>query len=216
VRSLNVISGQKQLSTMEKTLTLTNFKCQALYSKVPGVPVVFLPGFSYTADVWQRIGATDLLLEKKVPFLALDMPYGLKTSCHPKTRDPEANVSFLVDAVQNVFGSAAPALVGASLGGYIALMYAAKFPVKGLLLISPARALTENLVECYSKFRFPVRIIWGEQDNIVSGEEMRTLADKVPNAKLLVYRDASHSAYLSQPQLFKRDLLEFYAKAEQT
>ena len=200
---------------MEKTLNLKEYKCQAYYSTAPGVPVVFLPGFSYTAEVWQRIGATDLLLEKKVPFLALDMPYGSKTSCQPKTRNPEANVAFLAEAVQSVFVSAVPVLVGASLGGHIALAYAAKFPVKGLLLVSPARALSEELVAAYSKFRFPVRIIWGEGDNIVAGEEMRTLADKISGAKLLVYRDASHSAYLSQPPQFKRDLLEFYAVAEQ-
>ena len=59
-----------------------------------------------------------------------------------------------------------------------------------------------------------MRIIWGSQDNIISGEEMRTLVEKVPNAKLVIYQDASHSAYLSQPELFKRDLLELYAKAE--
>ncbi len=122
----------------------------------------------------------------------------------------------VAEAVQSVFGSAVPVLVGASLGGYIALMYASKFPVKGLLLVSPAHALMEDLVASYPKFRFPVRIIWGSQDNVVSGEEMRTLADKMPNAKLLVYKDASHSAYLSQPELFKQDLLELYADAEQS
>ena len=168
------------------------------------------------ADVWQRIGVTDLLIEKHVPFLALDMPYGLKSNCQPKTRNPEANVQVLAEAVRSVFGSATPVLVGASLGGYIALRYAAKFQVKGLLLIAPANAFGDDLVQSYGKFRFPVRIIWGSQDNIVSGEEMRYLADKVPNAKLLVYKDALHPAYLSQPELFKRDLLEFYAKAEQT
>ena len=52
----------------------------------------------------------------------------------------------MAEAVQSVFGSAVPVLVGASLGGYIALMYAAKFPVKGLLLVSPAHALMEDLV----------------------------------------------------------------------
>ncbi len=201
---------------MEKTLNLAGHKCRAIYHNAPGVPVIFLHGFSYTADVWQRIGVTDLLIEKHVPFLALDMPYGLKSNCQPKTRNPETNVQVLAEAVQSVFGSAVPVLVGASLGGSIALRYAAKFPVKGLLLVSPANALNDDLVQSYAKFRFPVRIIWGSQDNAVSGEEMRTLADKVPNAKLLVYQDASHSAYLSQPELFKRDLLEFYANAERT
>jgi pimeloyl-ACP methyl ester carboxylesterase len=187
-----------------------------MYFNSPGVPIVFLHGLTFTSDVWQRIGVTELLMEKHVPFLALDMPYGSKSNCHPKTRNPEANVSVVAEAVKSVFGSATPVLVGASLGGNIALRYATKLPVKGLLLIAPANAFADDLVQSYGKFRFPVRIIWGSQDNIVSGEEMRDLADKVPNAKLLVYKDASHAAYLSQPELFKRNLLEFYATAEQT
>ena len=201
---------------MEKTLNFAGYKCQALYYNAPGVPVVFLHGLSFTIDVWQRVGVTELLIEKHVPFLALDMPYGLKSSCQPKTRNAEANVSVVAEAIKTVFGSAVPVLVGASIGGHIALKYAAKFPAKGLLLIAPANSLEEDLVQSYSKFRFPVRIIWGSQDNIISGEEMRTLADKVPNAKLLIYKDASHPSYLSQPELFKRDLLEFYAITEQT
>jgi pimeloyl-ACP methyl ester carboxylesterase len=201
---------------MEKTLNFAGYKCRALYYNAPGVPVVFLHGLSFTIDVWQRIGITELLIEKHVPFLALDMPYGLKSSCQPKTKNAEANVSVVAEAVKTVFGSAVPVLVGASIGGHIALKYAAKFPVKSLLLIAPANSLEEDLVQSYIKFRFPVRIIWGSQDNIISGEEMRTLADKLPNAKLLIYKDASHPAYLSRPELFKRDLLEFYAITEQT
>ena len=151
-----------------------------------------------------------------MPFLALDMPYGLRSKCQPKTRNPEANVAVAAEAVKNLFGSAVPVLVGASIGGHIALRYATRFPVKGLLLIAPARALDEDLVQSYGKFNFPVKIIWGSQDNFISGEEMRTLSDKLPNAKLLVYNGASHSAYKDQPELFKRDLLELYATAEQT
>jgi pimeloyl-ACP methyl ester carboxylesterase len=72
------------------------------------------------------------------------------------------------------------------------------------------------LVQAFGSFNFPVRIIWGSQDNIISGEEMRILAGKLPNAKLIVYNGATHSAYKDQPELFKRDLLEFYAVAEQS
>jgi pimeloyl-ACP methyl ester carboxylesterase len=201
---------------MEKTLTAADHKCQALYYTAPGTPIVFLHGLSYTIDIWQRISVTELLIEKRVPFLALDMPYGLRSKCQPKTRNAEANLAVAAEAVHNVFGSAVPVLVGASIGGHIALRYAARFPVKGLLLIAPARALEEDLVQSFGKFNFPVRIIWGSQDNFISGEEMRTLADKLPNAKLLVYNGAAHSAYKDQPELFKRDLLELYAMAEQT
>ena len=46
---------------MEKTLTAAEHKCQALYSTVPGTPIVFLHGFSYTKDIWEQIGVTELL-----------------------------------------------------------------------------------------------------------------------------------------------------------
>ena len=183
---------------------------------VAGVPVVFLHGLSYTREVWQRIGVTGLLLEKHVPFLALDMPYGMKNECVPKTRDAEKNVSFAIESIESIFGKEKPVLVGASLGGNIALNYAARFPVKGLLLVAPARALEETLTSSFGKFKFPVRIIWGSEDNVISGEEMRTLSDKLPNAKLVTYEGAGHSAYVGQPDRFKRDLLELYVAAEQT
>ncbi len=199
---------------LEKTLNVAGYKCPALYYTSSGTPIVFLHGLSYTSDIWQRIGVTDLLMKKRIPFLALDMPYGLKSQCQPKTRDPEKNITYANDAVKTLFGSVAPVLVGASIGGNIALRYAACFPVKGLLLVSPARALEPDLVQKYSQFKFSTTIIWGSQDNIVANEDMRTLADKLPKAKLIVYDGANHSAYKDLPDRFKHDLLELYANEE--
>jgi pimeloyl-ACP methyl ester carboxylesterase len=77
------------------------------------------------------------------------------------------------------------------------------------------RVLKESLVEAYSHFQFPVRIVCGSEDRIVSLEELRDLANRLPNAKLTVYEGARHAAYLDNPERFKRDLLELYATAEQ-
>ena len=199
---------------MEKTLSVAGYKCPALYYTSSGLPIVFLHGLSYTADIWQRIGVLDYLMKKHVSFLALEMPYGLKSQCQPKTRSPEKNIAYVNEAVKTVFGDVVPVLVGASIGGNMALRYAAKFPVKGLLLVGPARALEPGLVEIYSKFKFSTTIIWGSEDTITASEDMRALADKLPNAKLVVYDGASHSAYKDQPDRFKHDLLELYANAE--
>ncbi len=199
---------------MEKTLNSSGYKCQALYHTAPGTPIVFLHGLSYSIEVWQRIGVTEILMEKHIPFLALDMPYGLKSQCQPKTKDPEKNLAFAAEAVRSVFGSEVPVLVGASIGGYLALKYAARFPVKGLLLIGPSRTLQEELVQAYERFNFPARIVWGSHDSLISGEDMRTLAGRLRNSKLLVYDGAGHSAYNDRPEWFKRDLLELYATAE--
>ncbi len=199
---------------LEKLLNVSGYKCPVLYYTASGVPIVFLHGLSYTADIWQRIGITDLLMKKRVPFLALNMPYGLKSECQPKTRDPEKNITFVNESVKTFFGSAVPILVGASIGGNMALRYAARFPVRGLLLVSPSRVLEPDLVSVYSQFKFSTTIIWGSEDNIVASEDMRALSDKLPNAKLIVYDGANHSAYKDQPEKFKNDLLELYAKAE--
>jgi abhydrolase domain-containing protein 14 len=201
----------------EKTLHAAGCKCQALYYKAEGVPTLFLHGLNYTIGIWQQIGVTKLLEEKHVPFLALDMPYGLKSQCQPKTRNPQTNVSFAFEAMQSAFGVEAPVVVGASLGGYMALSYAAKHPVKGLFLVSPAGTFDDDsLVAAYGSFNFPVRIVWGNQDSVVSGEELRTLTNQLPNAKMLVYNGAGHSAYKDQPEWFKHDLLALYATAETT
>jgi hypothetical protein len=45
---------------------------------------------------------------------------------------------------------------------------------------------------------------------------MRVLSDKLPNGKLITYDEAGHSAYINQPENFRRDLLALYALAEQS
>ena len=126
---------------MEKTLTITGYKCPILHYDAEGVPIVFLHGMSFTNEIWQEIGVTELLIQKHIPFLALDMPYGIKSRCHPKTRNVQKNLAVINEAVKTVLDGAVPVLVGASIGGNMALQYAARFPVKGLLLIGAAKGL---------------------------------------------------------------------------
>jgi pimeloyl-ACP methyl ester carboxylesterase len=199
---------------LERNLSINGYHCSALFNQASGTPIVFLHGLSYTKEIWEGIGILGILKKKAIPFLALDMPYGMKNQCHPKTHNAEKNVTFTSSALQSIFGSQVPFLVGASIGGNIALRYAANFQVKGLLLIAPGRALEPDLSKNYSKFKFPTAIIWGSEDNIVPGENMRTLSDKLPHAKLIVYEGAAHSAYKDQPRRFESDLLEMYLKAD--
>lgn len=58
----------------KKILDVADRKFRGVYNLGSGVPVVFLHGFSFTSDVWQRTGVTAALMEQQVPFLALDMP----------------------------------------------------------------------------------------------------------------------------------------------
>ncbi len=201
---------------MEKTSAIAGYECRTIEYNASGIPIVFLHGLSYNVEIWQRIGLTELLRQKHIPYLALDMPYGIRSHCQPRTRSPDKNVAVVNEAVKVKLNSAVPLLVGASIGGNIALHYAAAYPVKGLFLVAPARSLDPNLVPAYRKFSFPTTIVWGSEDNVVAGEDMRTLEDKLPNAKLMIYQGANHSAYKDQPERFGLDLLELYVRAEQS
>ena len=95
----------------------------------------------------------------------------------------------------------------------MALNYAAKYPVKGLFLVSPAYAFRESyLAQKYSDFNFPVNRLGQQRHRYLRRRNAYTL-DKLPNAKLLVYKDAAHSSYVDQPEWFRTDLLKLYIKA---
>ena len=197
----------------EVILDLAGARCRGIYYLVSGVPIVFLHGYSFTSSVWQRINIIAALVEKHVPFLALDMPYGQKSDCKPKSRSTEININVLRAAVEQVFDSAIPFLVGASLGGHIALQYAARFPVKGLMLLGATRVFQGELAKAYGKFHFPVCITIGSKDRIASLQELRNLAGRLPEGELKVYENASHASYLDSSDRFKKDLFEFYTRA---
>ena len=90
----------------------------------------------------------------------------------------------------------------------------ARFPVKGFCWLLLLERLNQIWCRLIANSSFQPLIIWGSQDNIIASEDMRTLADKLPNAKLVVYEGAKHSAYKDEPDRFKHDLLELYANAE--
>jgi pimeloyl-ACP methyl ester carboxylesterase len=211
---ISLSEDSKVAKQLEKTQNLAGYKCTSLHYQAPGDPIVFLHGLSYTNEIWQEIGVTEALKEKHIPFLALDMPYGIKSHCQPKTRDVEKNLAVINEAVKSVLNGEVPILVGASIGGNMALHYAAKYPVKGLFLVSPARSLETNLAATYSKFKLPAIIVWGCNDTLIPSEDMSTLSAKLSHSKLVVYEDAGHSAYRDQPERFTHDLLELYVNTE--
>lgn len=194
---------------LETTLTLNRIKCRALLHNASGTPIVFLHGYSFTIDIWNDIGILAFLENKDIPFLALDLPYGLNSQCSRKTRDLTVNIQ-VVRAARDNAGDEEPVLVGASLGGYIAMHYVVTYPSRGVLVIAPVNTQEELLTQCYTDLNIPVHIVYGTRDSIVTQAEMEMLDRQLPHSKLVVYDDAPHPAYLHNPEAFRRDLLELY------
>ena len=173
------------------------------------IPVVLLHGFSFTSDVWSEIGLLQALCKNGIPFVAPDMPYGMKVKRSFRSRDPDKNVEALADAVR-ALGLSKVYIVGASLGGYIALKYTvAKDGVKGLTLIAPVNSLEESIIAYFKSNPVPVQVIYGSNDTIVSRSEMEEFA-RLVGGELMVYEDAPHPAYLKYPERFIADVVKHY------
>lgn len=169
-----------------------------------GPCIVLLHGYMYTSDVWNDIGLLRLLEKKNIPFKAIDMPYGHRTESFPRSSDPVQNVSIAA-------GLCGPdsMIIGASLGGYMALKYCTEHPVGGAMVVSPVMSLQKELVFRYPLVSAPVSIICGRDDNVVHSEEIRRLGRRL-NTGVIFYENAGHAAYLDQPERFKADVVEFY------
>jgi pimeloyl-ACP methyl ester carboxylesterase len=55
----------------------------------------------------------------------------------------------------------------------------------------------------------PTLIIWGDRDNLLSGEDQRQLAAAIPGSRLVVYQDTGHLVLWEQPDRVATDLTAF-------
>ncbi len=191
-------------------MNLGRYRCKCYVYRETGIPIVFLHGYMFTSDIWRDINILQFLEEKNIPYLAIDMPYGRRSNCSPHTRDPDENIYVLREAMHALFPNLEPIIVGASLGGYIALKYMVRHPVAGLILIGPVNVFEKELVNHYKNIEFPVKIIVGGKDDVVDINDMYKLRNMIPGSKLVIYEKARHPAYLDHPDRFKNDLFELY------
>ncbi|MCE4620382.1 MAG: alpha/beta hydrolase [Desulfurococcales archaeon] len=189
---------------------VNGIECPILYNPPAEdtIPVILLHGYNFTGETWREVGVLDALEKEGISYAAPDMPYGKRTSCTKKSRSLLLNLRAVEETV-SLLGGSPPLIVGASLGGRIALYYAAGHEVKGLLLASPAVREDEEIWRLLKRIRVPVMIIRGSRDFIPL--RLHESLARGLGARLVVYEDAGHVVYRDRPERFVEDLLNFYA-----
>ena len=123
----------------EHRLTIAGFETRALEVEGDGPPVLFLHGWSDSADTWRPV--LDRLRRRGRAAVALDLP-GYGTATHLDTEEPIlAQLDrFTRAAVIRFAGDGRVILAGNSLGGCAALRAAEEpsLPVAGVIPIAPA------------------------------------------------------------------------------
>ncbi|MBS3756048.1 MAG: alpha/beta hydrolase [Desulfobacterales bacterium] len=188
----------------DEAVEINGFDCRMISNPGKGPCIVILHGYMYTSDVWNEIGLLRLLEKKGIPFKAIDMPYGHSNESAPRNPDPAENAAIVAR-----LAPPEAVLIGASLGGYIALRHCVANRASGVMVIAPVMSLQQELASLYSRLSMPVSIIYGDADNVVYPQEIRRLA-RLLDTDVRVYENARHAAYMDQPERFRKDVLAFY------
>ena len=188
----------------EETVKINGFECRVISGSGRRPCIVLLHGYMYTSDVWNDIGLLRLLEQKNIAFNAVDMPYGHRSECAPRSGNPEQNTAIVAS-----IASHDSLLIGASLGGYIALKHCVARPAGGLMLVAPVMSLQAELAARYPQISARVRLIYGENDNVVYRDEIKRLG-RLLGITPRIYEKAQHAAYMDHPERFNTDVIEFY------
>ena len=101
-------------------------------------------------------------------------------------------------------------LVGSSLGGLMAALFAIRHParVKKLVLLAPALTLPEFTVELPCRISVPTLIIQGSRDELIPLETSQTIARQVFSDLAYQVVDDDHRLHKTAGELDWKELLE--------
>jgi len=185
--------------------------------------IVLFHGNSSSLDSWKKTKTLDELSAKEYRVFAIDLPAG-KGSMSDKIspRILKTNPEKIITVFDKLFevldvGDSPFAIVGHSMGGGFALAYALSRPkrVGALVLVSPSvYRLSEQEKSKLSDLDIPVLLVWGDRDRVFPFDEYgKPLKEPLPNAKLLIVKQAGHGAHLEKPDEFNELLLDFLSEA---
>jgi len=176
--------------------------------------IILIHGWSFTSKNWEDIGVFQHLPGLGFNVYAIDYPGLGKSPASQKygiDRGKIANGPKLVKDFMAASGLEHAFLLGASMGGGIAILSALEFPasIDGIIAVAPA--WIENEENRMNTMEKPVLFIWGSEDKVVSPELGKIYSKAVKGSKLEIIKGGSHPVYLEKPEEFFT-LLEHFLK----
>ncbi len=168
---------------------------------------ILLHGAHFNSGIWAKVNTLKLLEAYGISFIAPDIPGFGKTAKSRLYSESRGLNRFIVDLCTYKTASRV-VLVGASMGGGIALSFARDNPpmIDGLFLVGTVGLDTPGMADFLALLKRPVELVWGSEDNVIPVSRAREMAKRLPNAALVVIEGAQHPAYLSSPDIFNAHL----------
>jgi len=169
--------------------------------------VVLLHGAAFQAETWRELGTLERLAKEGYRAVAVDLPQG-------RGKSPSSGVDpdrFLAGCLQ-ALGIEKPVLVSPSMSGRysLPLVVSSKDLLAGYVPVAPAGL--PPYLDRLASVSTPALVVWGEKDPVFPLAQGRAMAEKMPEADLLVIEGAKHACYLDAPGAFHEGLLAFLAR----
>lgn len=183
-----------------------------LMAKKSAKNIIMLHGYSFTSREWEQIGAMDYLANLGYNVYAIDYPGFGKSDKNPNFEVERGNIlnsSSFILAFMDFMGMHSASLIGASMGGGIAILSAIEtdMRIESMILIGPAWFPDDAL----SLITINTLFIFGENDDLISQDDLLPKISEKSNFSVKIMRDAGHAAYMDKPDAFLQVTKEFLA-----
>jgi pimeloyl-ACP methyl ester carboxylesterase len=170
-----------------------------------GAEVMLLHGQRFTSDVWVRTGTIILLAERGYRVIAVDLPGS------GKSEQTKQDVDKWLSVAVRELCHGRPVVVAPSMSGRYALPFLVSEPDRLAGFVAAAPAALEPFRAKLAGLKVPTLAIWGSKDTVVPPEQADWILKAIPNARRVIIPGARHASYLSNPNEFHDELLQFLA-----
>ncbi len=177
--------------------------------------IILLHGWSYTSSDWERVDFFGHLSSIGFNVYAPDYPGFGRSPASSKYSISRGNLRngplFLKDYI-DLLGFQKVHILGASMGGGMAVISATESPDSYLSVVAVAPAWIESRKEDLRKITAPVLFVWGSEDRTVPVDLSGEYARLCKKSTLEIVAGAGHPVYLEKPETFFKILLDFLKK----
>lgn len=175
--------------------------------------LIMLHGYSFSSKDWERIGSMEHFSNMGYNVYAPDYPGFGKSEENPNFKiergDIENSESF-AQSFMEFMGIDKYTLIGASMGGGMAIMNTALFPdsVLRLVVVGPAWFNMKLL----NQITPPTLFLWGQNDTVAPYNSMLDEIRKHKNFEIEIVENSGHPVYLDQTEKFFKIVDKFLMK----
>ncbi|CAG0919793.1 unnamed protein product [Notodromas monacha] len=173
----------------------------------PHQQVLLLHGASFSSKTWLELHTLPLLAAMGHHVVAVDLPGGTESLTPAVPVAPHFQKDFL-EAFISRAGLKPAVVVSPSMSGTFSLSLLRSKPEMFAGFVPVAPVMSDELTQEYlGSLRVPTLVLYGDRDQ--HGKRVSEKLGKIPTSRVVMIEEASHPAYIDQPDVFHELMYNF-------